>query len=326
MILADKLIKLRKKSGMSQEELAEVMQVSRQAVSKWESAQTVPDLQKILALASLFGVTTDYLLKDDIEDEEYTDENFTPVKKVSLAMANGYLQWNKTAAARIAFGVFLCIFSVVQLIFLGAVAEYHLRNITEETAAVIGVSVLLVIVACAVALFVSCYFKNAPYAFLSKESFETEYGVSGMVRERQREYSETYKRNNIVGVCICILSPIPIITGAITENELFTVMMLIITLLLISVATVFFITSGVVWSGMQKLLKEGEYTLQEKRKSRIKEKIAAMYWLTATAIFLGWSVRTNSWGTTWIVWPVAGVLFGVVMVLCNLIIESKDRK
>ena len=62
MILADKIIRLRKKNGWSQEELAEKMQVSRQAVSKWEGAQTVPDLEKILMLGNLFGVTTDYLL------------------------------------------------------------------------------------------------------------------------------------------------------------------------------------------------------------------------------------------------------------------------
>ena len=73
-MLADKIIKLRKKNGWSQEELADKMNISRQAVSKWESAQTLPDLDKILQLSSLFGVTTDYLLNDRIEDEEFTDK------------------------------------------------------------------------------------------------------------------------------------------------------------------------------------------------------------------------------------------------------------
>ena len=48
MILADKIVRLRKKNGWSQEELAQKMNVSRQAVSKWESAQTIPELEKIL--------------------------------------------------------------------------------------------------------------------------------------------------------------------------------------------------------------------------------------------------------------------------------------
>ena len=56
MILADKIVRLRKKNGWSQEELAQKMNVSRQAVSKWESAQTIPELEKILQLGALFGV------------------------------------------------------------------------------------------------------------------------------------------------------------------------------------------------------------------------------------------------------------------------------
>ena len=61
MILADKIIELRKKNGWSQEELAEKLHVSRQAVSKWEGAQSVPDLNKIISMADIFGVSTDYL-------------------------------------------------------------------------------------------------------------------------------------------------------------------------------------------------------------------------------------------------------------------------
>ncbi|MDY4586139.1 MAG: helix-turn-helix transcriptional regulator, partial [Oscillospiraceae bacterium] len=64
MTLSDKIIEERKKKGWSQEELAYKLEVSRQAVSKWESAGSVPDLQRIIQLADLFGVSTDYLLRD----------------------------------------------------------------------------------------------------------------------------------------------------------------------------------------------------------------------------------------------------------------------
>ena len=72
MIFADKLILLRKKAGWSQEELADQMNVTRQSVSKWEGAQSVPDLEKMLRLSELFGVSTDYLLKDEIEEAEHS--------------------------------------------------------------------------------------------------------------------------------------------------------------------------------------------------------------------------------------------------------------
>ena len=68
MILAEKISEERKKNGWSQEELAEKLSVSRQSVSKWESGQSVPDLNRILEMARIFGVTTDYLLKDEIEE------------------------------------------------------------------------------------------------------------------------------------------------------------------------------------------------------------------------------------------------------------------
>lgn len=65
MTLADKILKLRKEKGLSQEAFAEQLGVSRQSVSKWESGTAIPDTEKILAMSELFGVSTDYLLKNE---------------------------------------------------------------------------------------------------------------------------------------------------------------------------------------------------------------------------------------------------------------------
>ncbi len=324
MILADKIIRLRKKNGWSQEELAEKMKVSRQAVSKWEGAQTVPDLEKVLMLSSLFGVTTDYLLKDEIEDEEFTDEkDGAPVKRITLAQANEFLEWRKSASIRIAAGTFLCIIAVIPLLLLGAALEVPAYHIPENTAAVAGLTMLLILVAIAVAIFISCGFKNAPYDFIDKEPFETEYGVTGVVKERQKAYKSTYAKCSVAGTCICVLSPIPLFIGAFTEKEFFTVVMLAVTMVLAGIGTAFFIVSGVRWASMQKLLKEGEFALEEKRKNRVKEAIGTAYWLAATAIYLGWSFLTDAWKITWVVWPIAGILFAVVICLCKLFVDRE---
>ena len=83
MILAEKITELRKKNGWSQEELAEQLDVSRQSISKWESAQSTPDMNRILKMSDIFGVSTDYLLKDEMvmlpeehcsEQKEETDQ------------------------------------------------------------------------------------------------------------------------------------------------------------------------------------------------------------------------------------------------------------
>lgn len=324
MILADKIIRLRKKNGWSQEELAEKMQVSRQAVSKWEGAQTAPDLEKVLMLSNLFGVTTDYLLKDEIEDEEFTDENDnTSVRRITLAQANDFLEWRKSASIRIALGTFLCIIAVIPLLILGAASEVPDYNISENAAGGIGLTALFVIAAIAVAVFIFCGFRNAPFDFIDKEPFETEYGVKGMVKERQKAYKCTYTKCIVIGTCICILSPIPLFIGAFTEKEFFTVIMLTATMLLAGIGAVFFIVSGVRWASMQKLLKEGEFAPQEKRKSRIKETVGTIYWLTAAAVYLGWSFLSNDWEITWLVWLIAGILFAVVMCFCNLVADRE---
>ena len=70
MKLSEKLVALRKKHNLSQEELAEKLFVSRQAVSRWESGSAMPEAANLLQLSKLFHVTTDYLLYDDYECDE----------------------------------------------------------------------------------------------------------------------------------------------------------------------------------------------------------------------------------------------------------------
>jgi transcriptional regulator with XRE-family HTH domain len=331
MILADKLIRLRKKNGWSQEELAEKMNVSRQAVSKWESAQAVPDLEKILQLGRLFGVTTDYLLKDELEDEEFTNEDVDlGVKRINITQANEFIEWRKSAAKRIAVATFLCIFSVIPLLILGAAEEVHELGIPEKLATGIGLGdigliALFLIVAIAVAIFVFCGFKNAPYEFIDKEPFETEYGVKGMVRERQKAFRNTYVKCNVIGTCICVISPVPLFVGAFVKNGFFTVIALTVTMLFAGIGAMFFIYAGVQWASMQKLLKEGEFAPLEKKKSKVRETVGTLYWLVVTAVYLVWSFTTFNWQTTWIVWPVAGVLFAGIMIACNLLIEKNEK-
>ena len=124
MILADKIISLRKKAGWSQEELAAQLNVTRQSVSKWEGAQSVPDMDKVVQMSRLFGVTTDFLLKDELETEEYGEVSSVPtLRRVSMAAAATYLDLRKAAAPKMALATFLCIISPSPLIMLGAMSE-----------------------------------------------------------------------------------------------------------------------------------------------------------------------------------------------------------
>ena len=92
MNISQKILLQRKKKGISQEDLANALNVSRQAVSKWESSQSVPDMDKIVALSSYFNITTDYLLKDEIETIDGAD-NYSS-KNVDMQMLNKELSDN----------------------------------------------------------------------------------------------------------------------------------------------------------------------------------------------------------------------------------------
>lgn len=326
MIIADKIMMLRKKCGWSQEELAEKMNVSRQAVSKWEGAQSIPDLDKILKLSQLFGVSTDFLLKDTMEEAEPTLEDTaedSALRRVSMEEAVEFLRIKQQSAGRIAIATFLCIISPISLIFLTIAAETKMLAISEELAAGIGLTVLLLLVTAAVAVFIACGIKSSPFEFLEKELFETAYGVDGMVMERKKQFQGYYTRRNIIGTSLCILGAIPLIFTAMLAGDGATVMVaLIVTMIAVGIGVICFIQVGIPWESMQKLLQEGDYTREKKRKYPVRNTATSVYWLVVTAGYLAYSFSAGDWGRSWIVWPVAGVLYAALLV----VIDASQKK
>ena len=181
MTFSDKLIALRKKAGWSQEELAERLNVSRQSVSKWESAQSMPDIDKILQLSSLFSVTTDCLLKDKQDDPQpAAAQTPSPLPRVTLAQAEDYLTKAQANAPQMALATALCIVSPIPLLALGTVSELGLLGLDDNLAGGLGMIALLVLVAVAVVLFMQCGAAVREYEFLEKEPIETEHGVTAL--------------------------------------------------------------------------------------------------------------------------------------------------
>ena len=343
MILADKIMTLRKKAGWSQEELAGQLGVTRQSVSKWEGAQSVPDLDKVVQMSRLFGVSTDYLLKDEMEDEEFVEaaEEEAPLRKVTMEQAARYLALRKACAPKIALAVAMCIVSPVVIILLAALADAGIGGISEDLAAGIGVSVILVLVAAAVAIFLSCGAKTKEFEFLEKEPFETEYGVSGMVRERRRAYEPTASRCTIAGVVLCILAVVPLMLGVglassgvaamltrIAPADVYAAAAVDVLLLLVACGVGVLVLSGTYTAAMDQLLEEGDYTRREKARSGVKGTVTLIYWLGVTAIFLFYTFGPNGNGQpgcSWFIWAVGGVLYAAVMGVVTLILRWKDK-
>lgn len=331
MILANKIIEERKKNGWSQEELAEKIGVSRQAVSKWESAGSIPDLQKVIQLATLFGVSTDYLLRDDIASEQDTvinhfeEDKYEPLRRVSMEEANEFLEFRKKGAPTIANATALCILSPVLLVILGALSEEPGFHITERLAAGLGCTVLFGMIATAVFMFITYGIKASHMEHLEKYAFETEYGVTGMVKEKNRLYEGTFTRGIAVGVVLCIMAVVPVIIVGTAETPDYICSLCVCVLLgLIAVGVNMIIRVSIVKSSYDTLLQEGEYTQSEKKIKRKLDAVSGAYWCFATAIYLGWSFWTMRWDFTWIVWPVAGVLFGAIYGIAKVIVKEEE--
>ena len=330
MILADKIMTLRKKAGWSQEELAAQLNVSRQSVSKWESAQSIPDMDKVVQMSRLFGVTTDFLLKDEIEIEEHTQSepvDEPPLRRVTMEEASAYLALRREAAPKIALATFLCIISPVALLMLAAMSELSRFGISENAAAGIGLCVLLVLVAIGVALFLTCSAKARDFDFLEEVPFETEYGVSGMVKERKQSFAAAYARLNIIGTVLCILSAVPLFVSMCIETaDVVYVAAVCLLLIIAGMGCVAFTYGGTIQSSMERLLEEGDYTRQQKSRRSIKGAVSTVYWLLVTALFMWYTFGPSGNGQarySWFIWAIAGVLYSAVMLVVNLIQRSK---
>ena len=317
MILADKIIDLRKKNGWSQEELAEKLGVSRQSVSKWEGAQSVPDMGRVVQMSELFGVSTDYLLKDSLGKEEPSEDTETDSlrRTVSMEEANAYLQAKEINARHIAVGVLLCILSPICLILVCGAQEFQLISLSEAQAAGIGVAVLLLMVCGAVALFVTSGLRSSRFNYLDVLSIDTLYGVDGMARERREQFRPTRNLQLTLGIVLCVLAVIPVFVSLILygDAEHFGHLIAVaILLVMVAIGVLLIVRCSILWGAYQRLLEEGEYSRESKEANRQMAPFCSIYWGLVTAGFLAWGFLTNSWDRCWIVWPVAGVAFGAV--------------
>ena len=328
MILADKIMRLRKQNGWSQEELAEKMGISRQSVSKWESGTSIPDLDKIIKMSGIFGVTMDYLLKDDIE-EVTLETSVEPceekdVRNVSLEEANAFMELTRKVSGRIAMGVCLCIISPVWLILLGGLSELEIPVVSEELAGGLGTAVLLLIIAAGVAILIINGMKLSAYEYLEKENIELAYGVQGIVEKQKEQFEQTYRTCIAIGVVLCIIGVVPILIAAgMKSSDFICVVCVDILLIFVACGVYLFIWSGSIHGSYTKLLQTEDYTEEKKETRKRTDFFPGIYWCIVTTVYLAVSFCSNSWSTSWIIWPVAGVLFAALYGILNSVMEKR---
>lgn len=187
----------------------------------------------------------------------------------------------------------------------------------------------MVLVAAGVALFLSCAAKSKDFKFLEEEIFETEYGVTDMVKEYSRKFSGKYSTLNILGTTLCILSVLPLFLAVcIDGSDLIYVSSLCFLFLLAGFGCIAFVYGGVYNAAMEKLLQEGDYTRRNKKRRKFSGTFSAVYWLIVTAIFLWYTWGTEGNGHiqySGYIWAIAGVLYPAGLAVVR-IIERKGEE
>ena len=323
MILAEKIITLRKRMNWSQEELAEKLDVSRQSVSKWEVGATIPDLSKILKMSELFGVSTDYLLKDEMNEADLSGGKDVPDGRiVSVEEADAFMNLSQEVSGKLALAVSLFILSPVCLLQMLAFAEGN--SILEDRAAGLGVVIILLIVAIGVAICIFNGMKLDQYKYLEKEQFSLQYGVEGIVEKRKSDFAGKYRASVVTGVVFFIIGSVPLMAAAAFDaGDTVLICCVNVILIFVSIGVNFIVKAGTVQESFNKLLQCEEYTEENKEVDKKLSYFPGSYWLVVTALYLGYSFYNNDFGRSWIIWPVAGVLFAAIYGVLRAVVKKK---
>ncbi|MCL2873846.1 MAG: permease prefix domain 1-containing protein [Defluviitaleaceae bacterium] len=247
-------------------------------------------------------------IKDDRED----------VIDVSSEDAFEYLSKTKKNGIKIGLGVWLILTGVAGLILISGSGI--------EAADAAGISVLFTAIAIAVGLFIFSGLGMSKYEEYEEYDIRLDAKTKEEIEQQAAGFLPRFAIQIIIGVALILFavlgvafaSDLPTFSfigindlATFDAIELFSVALLLFT---VGFSVLLFVTAAMTKGAYDVLLNEGEYS--SKKKYRKAEKIigtaATVYWPTVTAIYLIWSFGWNAWNNSWIVWPVAGVLFGAI--------------
>lgn len=283
----EKLRTVRKEHGMSQEDLAEQLGVSRQAVSKWESEQGFPETEKLLQISTLFSVSLDYLLKEDSAAPAKEEPGFY----ASRETVEGFLLAKRQGALRIAIGVAIIILSIVFVFLPGE----NRGNILFLLGAAVGVGVI-----------VSQAFRPKRYTELETQPLLFD---SAFIREFRNAYAARRKRCGyliVAGIALVLISCVAVMMFDNLPEASEERAMAILPIFW-AAATFLFITAGSALNAGGIIANNGEHQKElenDKRNGWVWGSIMPLAAMAFLALGLIW----NAWHPGWLVFPVAAMI------------------
>ena len=290
MSLAENLQYLRAREGVTQEQLAERLDVSRQSVSKWESAASYPEMDTLLKLCDMFQVDMDTLLRGSVENSLSED-------------TAGYDRFMTLYARKIAGGVSAIVGSVALWSFLSALGLSEM----------LGTAMLLLVIAAAAVVFIA--------SSMEEEHFRKKHPViPDFYTEPQKERFHRRYIWYIAGGVGAILLGVVLMVLAFTvlpEREPYESYIGAAFLAVVACAVYFLIYGGMLEDkyNIAKYNRQNNPTPEDKSRRRRATTACSVIMILATAVFLFAGLAYYKWNWAAIIYPVGGVLCGAAWML-----------
>lgn len=292
MKFGENLQKIRKLKNLSQEDLALELEVSRQAVSKWESGTGFPEAEKLIAISEILNCSLDDLLKGKIEE-----------KRQESNIRTKYDDLMNRFSKSISIGVMLILMGVT--LFL-AISGLEIKAV--ENSSTLGLAVMLLFVTIAVPIFV--------IRGIEMESFKKKYSELDKFYsdEEIERYDTKFSKILAFGIGIILAGVIAFfLASSINTNA--KVSPVVILLIFITVAVPIIIFAGIQKDKYDIAKYNKENSRAFKEKDGLIEKYSGIIMITATIVYFLISFLTNGWHLSWIVFPIGGLLCGIVSLL-----------
>lgn len=235
-----------------------------------------------------------------------------------------YITKSSKSNKLISLGVALCVTSPIGLI-IGA----GFNNIIP------GMIMLFLFIAVAVAIFIFSGTTVEQYEYLKKGEFVLSGEASKLVNDYRNKNASKRTGGLIFGVLMCILSAVPLIVYALTcpeaeaEMTLFQQNLILILvgvlLLMVAIGVLVIIIAGTSDEVSKVLLKKEEYAPENKQGNKIIDIISSIYWPIIVVAYLAWSFVTEDWHISWVIWPLAGILFGAIAAITRAVTNTNER-
>jgi len=238
----------------------------------------------------------------------HTEENKETI--ISVEEAKDYMTASKKNGFKIALGVFLV------LIGISIFITYLNQTTSSGINTFLGFIILFGFIAAAVGLFIYAGINLSKFEYL-KSNVIINNNIKEVVKLEKKNFDSKFTIGLIISVTLFIFSPIPLIFFSVINDDLGIekydyVTGISILLLMIAIGCLIIISLGMIKDSHNVLLQIENYTKEKKKEDKIINAIAGIYWPFVTAGYLLWSFLGEAWHISWLIWPIAGVLFGGV--------------